>query len=65
MLQQINKKLFLLDSCISVGCVNLTRLRPEYLLLANNVLTNSPEILQIFKGDFLKLSFLHSDQSRW
>ena len=52
MQQQINKKLFLLDSCISVGCVNLTRLRTEYLLLANNVLTNSPEILQIFKGDF-------------
>ena len=37
-------------------CVKVSILRPEYVYSAVNVLTNSPNILDLTKADFLQLN---------
>ena len=56
------KSFFFLDNCIWRYCNQLSLLRREYLLLAVNVLTNSPNILHITNTDFFKLNCFHRDQ---
>ena len=50
------------DNWIWIGCVTLSLLRREYLLLAVNVLPKSLQALYITKGDLFQLNCLHSDQ---
>ena len=53
---------FFSDNCIRRCCYKLSLFRREYLLSAVNVLTNSPKILRITKGDFFQLNCLQIDQ---
>ena len=45
--------------------VNFPLLRREYLSSAVNVLTKILKILDVTKGDFFQLNYLHSDESIW
>ena len=57
------KKVFCFwGNCIWRCCYKSSVLRRQYLSLAVNVLTNSPNILHITKRDFVRLSCLHSHQ---
>ena len=56
------KALFFLDNYIWIFCVELSLLRTEYLLSADNVSKNGRKILQITKSDFFQLSFLQRHQ---
>ena len=40
------------DNGVWTCCVNVCILRPEYMYSAVNVLTNSPNILDLTKADF-------------
>ena len=62
MQEKFEKKLFFLDNCIWIGCVNLSVLRRENLWPAVNVFKNSPNILDITKRNFFQFNCLHIDQ---
>ena len=49
------------DNCIWSGCIKLSLLRREYLSLADNVLTNSYNVLRITKRDIFRLIYLQND----
>ena len=44
------------DNDVWICCVKVCILRPEYMYSAVNVLTNSPNILDLTKADFLQLN---------
>ena len=44
------------DNGVWTCCVNVFILRPEYVYSAVNVLTNSPNILDLNKADFFQLN---------
>ena len=44
------------DNGVWTCCVNVCILRPEYMYSAVNVLTNSPNILDLTKADFFPLN---------
>ena len=44
------------DNGVWTFCVKVFILRPEYVYSAVNVLTNSPNILDVTKADFSKLN---------
>ena len=45
------------DNDVWTCCVKVCILRPEYMYSAVNVLTNSPNILDLTKADFFQLNF--------
>ena len=45
------------DNGVWTSCVKVFILRPEYVYSAVNVLTNSPNILDLTKADFFQLNF--------
>ena len=58
MQQKIEEKKFCFwDNCIWIGIVKLSHLRTWYFSSAANVLTSSPKIFHVNKGDLLQLSF--------
>ena len=64
--QKIGKMFFSFwDNWIWRCCNKLCLLSREYLSLAVNVLTNSPEILHITQRDFRQLNCPHRDQQIW
>ena len=44
------------DNGVWTCCVKVSILRPEYVYSAVNVLTNSPNILDLTKADFFQLN---------
>ena len=50
------------DNCIWIGIIKLSLLRTGYLSSAANVLTSSPNVWHVNKGDFFHLHGLSSDQ---
>ena len=44
------------DNDVWTCCVKVCILRPEYMYSAVNVLTNSPNILDLTKADFFQLN---------
>ena len=63
--QNIQKKFFFLDNCIWIGWGKLFSLQRKYLLLAVNVLTNSPKSSYITNRDIYQLNFPKSDEKIW
>ena len=59
---QSEKVFSFLDNCMWIEFIDLLNLRCEYLLLAVNVLTNSPQTWHIAKRDFFPLNCLRIDQ---
>ena len=53
------------DKIISIGIVKLSLLRTGYFSSAANVLTSSPKIWHVNKGDFFEHNFLTSDKWLW
>ena len=51
------------DNCIWIGIVQLSLIRTGFFSSAANVLTSSPKISHVNKGDFFQLSWLGSDRS--
>ena len=49
------------DNWVRRCCNKLCLLRTEYLPSTVNVLTNSPNILHITRGDFFQLNYIHGD----
>ena len=63
---KLEKKLFVfLDICIWIGCGKLSLSRRKYLLLAVNVLMNSPKLSHITKRDILQLKIPQSVEKIW
>ena len=44
------------DNGVWTGCVKVCILREEYMYSAVNVLTNSPNVLDLTKADFFQLN---------
>ena len=53
------------DNCIWIGIVRLSLLRKGYFSSTANVLTSSPKIWHVNKGDFFQLNWLGSHQWIW
>ena len=49
------KVIYFKDNGVWTCCVKLCILRPEYMYSAVNVLSNSPNILDLTKADFFQL----------
>ena len=49
------------DNGVRIGCVNLSKLRREYLSSAVNVLTNTYKTLLLTKTDSFRLNYLQND----
>ena len=62
MKQKLIKLFCFLGKYIQIGCVKLFLSTRECLPSAVNELTNSPKILHVTKGEFLRLNFLNTDQ---
>ena len=50
------KVFYFKDNGVWTCCVKVCILRPEYMYLAVNMLTNSPNILDMTKKDFFQLN---------
>ena len=55
--QKLRKNFCFWDNCICIGIVKLSLLTTGYFSSAANVLTSSPKIFHVNKGDLLQLSF--------
>ena len=53
------------DNCIWIAIFKLSLLRIGYFSLAANVLTSSPKIWHVKKGDFFQFNWLDSDRWIW
>ena len=53
--KRLRKTFFFTDNCIWIGIVKLSLLRTGYLSSESNVLTSSPKIWHVNKGDFFQL----------
>ena len=55
-MKNTEKVFYFKDNGVWTCCVKVCILRPEYMYSAVNVLTNSPNILDLTKTDFLQLN---------
>ena len=60
--KRLRKTFFFTDNCIWIGIVKLSLLRTGYLSSESNVLTSSPKIWHVNKGDFFQLNCIGSYQ---
>ena len=62
MSNKLKKSFSFLDNCICTVCGKFSLEQTEYLLLALNVLTDTPKILDITNGDIFQLNLCQCDK---